>query len=378
VNSSVLLGLGRVTQEVLDEARHAAKTDSKVLITGESGVGKEVLAHLIHQHSHRAKRPMVAINCAGVPESLLESELFGHVRGSFTDAHADKRGLLEMADGGTVMLDEVGDMSMRMQTLLLRFLENGEIQRVGCERQRSPVDVRVIAATNHDLEARTKEKLFRLDLFYRLNVVHLVMPPLRERRDDIRPLFDHFLAMMADHYRLAVCTASDEMIQELEGYEWPGNIRELKNVAERLAVRHAGQLLTVRELPPQIAHRPVRAALQSATFSTVPPLVDVLYDRITRNGESFWSVVFEPFMSRDLTRETMRAVVRRGLECTKGNYRLIPALFNFPATDYKRFLTFLQKHDCHIPFRAVRSIAPPPAVMQPPRCEMPANVKAAG
>jgi transcriptional regulator with GAF, ATPase, and Fis domain len=199
VNSSVLLGLGRVSQGVIDEARHAAKTDSKVLITGESGVGKEVLAHLIHQHSHRAKRPMVAINCAGVPESLLESELFGHARGSFTDAHSDKRGLLEMADGGTVMLDEVGDMSMRMQTLLLRFLENGEIQRVGCERQRSPVDVRVIAATNHDLEARTKEKLFRLDLFYRLNVVHLVMPPLRERRDDIRPLFDHFLAMMADH-----------------------------------------------------------------------------------------------------------------------------------------------------------------------------------
>jgi two-component system, NtrC family, response regulator AtoC len=376
VNSSVLLGLGRVTQEVIDEARHAAKTDSKVLITGESGVGKEVLAHLIHQHSHRAKRPLVAINCAGVPESLLESELFGHARGSFTDAHSDKRGLLEMADGGTVLLDEVGDMSMRMQTLLLRFLENGEIQRVGCERQRSPVDVRVIAATNHDLEARTQEKLFRLDLFYRLNVVHLVMPPLRERRDDIRPLFDHFLAMMADHYRLPVCSASDEAFQELEAYEWPGNIRELKNVAERLAVRHSGQLLTVRELPAQIAHRPVRMPVQTAAFSTVPPLVDVLYDRITRNGESFWSVVFEPFMSRDLTRETMRAVVRRGLEYTKGNYRLIPALFNFPASDYKRFLTFLQKHDCHIPFRAARSIAPP-SVLQPARCELP-NVKVAG
>jgi DNA-binding NtrC family response regulator len=282
-----------------------------------------------------------------------------------------------MADGGTVLLDEVGDMSMRMQTLLLRFLENGEIQRVGCERQRSPVDVRVIAATNHNLEARTQEKLFRLDLFYRLNVVHLVMPPLRERRDDIRPLFDHFLAMMADHYRLPVCAVSDEAIQELEGYDWPGNIRELKNVAERLAVRHAGQLLTVRELPAQVAHRPVRLPVQTAAFSTVPPLVDVLYDRITRNGESFWSVVFEPFMSRDLTRETMRAVVRRGLECTKGNYRLIPPLFNFPASDYKRFLTFLQKHDCHIPFRAARSMAPP-AVLQPARCEMPANVKAAG
>jgi two-component system, NtrC family, response regulator AtoC len=377
VNSSVLLGLGRVTQGVIDEARHAAKTDSKVLITGESGVGKEVLAHLIHQHSQRAKRPMVAINCAGVPESLLESELFGHARGSFTDAHSDKRGLLEMADGGTVLLDEVGDMSMRMQTLLLRFLENGEIQRVGCERQRSPVDVRVIAATNHNLEARTQEKLFRLDLFYRLNVVHLVMPPLRERRDDIRPLFEHFLAVMADHYRLPVCAVSDEAIEELEAYDWPGNIRELKNVAERLAVRHAGLLLTVRELPAQVAQRPVRGAVQNAPFATVPALVDVLYDRITRNGESFWSVVFEPFMSRDLTRETMRAVVRRGLECTKGNYRLIPPLFNFPASDYKRFLTFLQKHDCHIPFRAARSMAPP-TVLQPARCELPADVKAAG
>jgi DNA-binding NtrC family response regulator len=264
-----------------------------------------------------------------------------------------------------------------MQTLLLRFLENGEIQRVGSERQRSMVDVRVIAATNHDLQARTQDKQFRLDLYYRLNVVHLVMPPLRERRDDIRPLFDHFLALMAAHYRLPVCSVSDEAIREIEAYEWPGNIRELKNVAERLAVRHAGQLLTVRELPAQIAHPPAAVSAASNPFATVPSLVDVLYDRITRNGESFWSVVFEPFMSRDLTRETMRAVVRRGLECTKGNYRLIPPLFNFPASDYKRFLTFLQKHDCHIPFRGFRAISAP-TLVQPARSERPPTAKAAG
>ena len=175
----------------------------RCLITGESGAGKEVLAHLIHQRSHRSRRPMITINCAGVPESLLESELFGHTRGSFTDAHRDRRGLLEMADGGTVLLDEVGDMSMRMQTLLLRFLESGEIQRIGSDQYHTTVDVRVIAATNHDLYERTQQKLFREDLYYRLNVVHLVMPPLRARREDIKLLFEHFLRVMAERYKVA-------------------------------------------------------------------------------------------------------------------------------------------------------------------------------
>jgi transcriptional regulator with PAS, ATPase and Fis domain len=349
--------------ELIEEAQYAAPSDSKVLITGESGVGKEVLAQMIHQRSTRSRFPMITINCAGVPETLLESELFGHTRGSFTDAHRDKKGLLEMADRGTVLLDEVGEMSMRMQSMLLRFLEGGEIQRIGSEGQHSRVDVRIIAATNRDLFERTQQKEFREDLYYRLNVVHLVMPPLRARRDDIRLLFEHFLRVLGEHYRLPICQVSDEAVELLESYHWPGNIRELKNIAERVAVRYPGQLLTGRELPAQIASRRSAPAMTMGVTS-LPSIVDVLYERMTCNGESFWTVVFAPFMSRDLTRETVRAIVRRGLECTKGNYRLMAPLFNFPPGDYKRFLNFLQKHDCHVPFQHFRLISRPQDVVQ--------------
>jgi two-component system response regulator AtoC len=360
VQNPTLIGRSRAMLEVVEEANFVALTDSKVLITGESGVGKEVLAHVIHRRSPRAKRPIIAINCAGVPETLLESELFGHTRGSFTDAHRDKRGLFEMADGGTVLLDEVGEMSMRMQGMLLRFLETGEVQRIGGEGRSTTLDVRILAATNRDLYQRTQQHEFREDLYYRLNVVHLVMPPLRARREDIRLLFEHFLRVMGEQYRLPVCQVSDEVATILETHHWPGNIRELKNVAERAAVRFAGQLLTARELPAHIVSGRRTEPPASGPFAAVPSLVDVLYDRITRNGESFWTVVFAPFMSRDLTRETVKAIVRRGLECTKGNYRLVPSLFNFPATDYKRFLNVLQKHDCQVPFHDFRVVSRPP------------------
>jgi two-component system response regulator AtoC len=350
--------------ELIEEAQFAAPSDSKVLITGESGVGKEVLAQMIHQRSTRSRHPLITINCAGVPETLLESELFGHTRGSFTDAHRDKRGLLEMADHGTVLLDEVGEMSMRMQSMLLRFLEGGEIQRIGSEGHHATVDVRIIAATNRDLFERTQQKEFREDLYYRLNVVHLVMPPLRARREDIRLLFEHFLRVLGEHYRLPICQVSDEAIELLESYHWPGNIRELKNAAERVAVRYPGQLLTARELPAQIAARRSATTITTGAVATAPSVVDVLYERMTCNGESFWTVVFAPFMSRDLTRETVRTIVRRGLEYTKGNYRLMAPLFNFPPSDYKRFLNFLQKHDCHVPFQHFRLISRPQDVRE--------------
>ena len=362
-------------QDVIEEAYCIAPSDSKVLISGESGVGKEVLAHIIHQRSARARRQFITINCAGVPETLLESELFGHMRGSFTDAHRDRRGLLEMADGGTVLLDEVGEMSMRMQTMLLRFLENGEIQRIGSDRFKTTVDVRIIAATNRDLFERTREKEFREDLYYRLNVVHLVMPPLRARREDVPLLFEHFLKVMAEQHKLPMCRVTSEAIEQLESYDWPGNIRELKNVAERVAVRHAGQLLTPRELSMRVSTpRPAAAGSPGAHAAPAASLADALYDRMTRNGESFWQVVFVPFMARDLTRETVREVVRRGLEYTQGNYRMMAPLFNFPATDYKRFLNFLQKHDCHVPFQHFRLIARP-AKAEPAVPALPLDVK---
>src|SRR5437870_8195582 len=171
--------------ELKDEIERVARSDAKVLVTGESGVGKEVVAREIHARSPRANRPFVPVNCAGLPETLLESELFGHVKGSFTGAYRDKPGKLEAANGGTVLLDEVGEMTLRMQGLLLRFLETGELQKVGSERSAGTVNVRIIAATNRSLTELIRLGQFREDLFYRLNVIHLILPPLRERRDDM-------------------------------------------------------------------------------------------------------------------------------------------------------------------------------------------------
>src|SRR6186997_2730884 len=186
--SEQLIGTSDVIAELSQEIDRIARSDAKVLITGESGVGKELVAHAIHQRSPRVARPMVAVNCAGLPETLLESELFGHVKGSFTGAYRDKQGKLEMADRGSIFLDEIGEMTLRMQGLLLRFLETGELQKVGADHVTRRVNVRVVAATNRDLRQLIAQGLFREDLLYRLNVVHMHVPPLRERRDDIPEL----------------------------------------------------------------------------------------------------------------------------------------------------------------------------------------------
>ena len=305
---------------------------------------------------------MIAINCAGMPDSLLESELFGHTRGSFTDAHRDRCGLLDAADGGTLLLDEVGEMSLRMQSILLRFLETGEIQRIGGEGHYRRVNVRIVAATNRDLYERTQQKEFREDLYYRLNVVQLVVPPLRARAEDVRMLFEHFLRVMSEQYRLPPCQMSEDACRQLEAYHWPGNIRELKNIAERVAVRSPGQLLTTLPLPVSVPQTQPAGLAAIALAQTT----DELYDRMTANGESFWTVVSVPFIARDLTRGVVRAIVERGLECTRGNYKLLASLFNFPATDYKRFLSFLDKHECHVGFQRFRSIERPPPARHDP------------
>src|SRR5215813_4327806 len=183
-----LIGASAPIEDLRQEIDRVARTDAKVLITGESGAGKEVVARQVYALSTRSSRPFVAVNCAGLPETLLESELFGHVRGSFTGAYRDKPGKLEIADEGTIFLDEIGEMTLRMQGLLLRFLETGEIQKVGADRTGGTVNVRVIAATNRNLRDIVAQGTFREDLFYRLNVIHLVVPPLRERREDIPSL----------------------------------------------------------------------------------------------------------------------------------------------------------------------------------------------
>ena len=367
-----LIGVSAQMREIEDEVRRAARSDAKILVTGESGVGKEVVARLLHHHSARSTKPFVAMNCAGVPDSLLESELFGHMRGSFTGAYRDKPGLLEQAHGGTMFMDEVGEMSLRMQALLLRFLEDGDIQRVGAERRTGTVNVRIVAATNRVLLDRIAAGAFREDLYYRLNVIHLVIPPLRERREDIPPLLEYFLEEFGEKYGVPVPELTPEVVAHLTAHDWPGNVRELKNVVERLIVRGRGGVVRLADLPgtmPGAARPPApAAAVVGPGVGTGPspllpsggapprPSTPQLFERMISQRESFWSAVYLPFMARDLTREDVRALIAAGLQHTRGNYKMLLGLFNMEPADYKRFLNFLRKHQCHMPFQHFRTI----------------------
>ena len=225
----------------------AASDATTVLIEGESGVGKDVVANMIHRSSRRAEAPFVDINCAALPEQLLESELFGHEKGAFTDAHVQKTGLLETAHGGTVFLDEIGEMALPVQVKLLRVLEKRSFRRVGGV-QDIQVDVRIVAATNRDLRAQLAAGTFRDDLYYRLQVVPLYVPPLRDRPEDILPLAEHFLAIFAERFGKNFNTIADDAAAELTSYRWPGNIRELRNVLERSVLLEEGPVLEAGHL----------------------------------------------------------------------------------------------------------------------------------
>ena len=358
-NPVTLIGISTAIRGVEEEMDHAARSDAKVLITGESGVGKEIVARLIHERGRRGRAPLVTINCAGFPDSLLESELFGHMKGSFTDAHRDKRGWLESAHGGTIFMDEIGEMSLRMQALLLRFLETGEIQRVGADRRQAPLDVRVIAATHRRLINHIADKTFREDLYYRLNVIHIEVPPLRERREDVLIILDHFLHSFSESHELPVPEISAEALTYLTDYQWPGNVRELRNVAERLVLRGLNRPVDADALPQEIL-RDSRAQRSAAKTGATPGQVMstqlVLFERLVTEGASFWSEAYEPFMARDLTRHEIRELVRLGLEHTRGNYKLLVTTFNMPPEDYKKFLNFLRKYQCHVPFQGFRMV----------------------
>src|SRR4030095_11325335 len=244
-----LVGRSNVMVELQEEIDRVARSDAKVLVTGESGVGKELVARSVHTKSPRANRAFVAVNCAGLPETLLESELFGHVKGSFTGAYRDKPGKFETADHGTMFLDEIGEMTLRMQGLLLRFLETGEIQKVGAERIVTRVDCRIVTSTNRDLQDTPRQVSSREDLLYRLNVIHLTVPPLRERRQDIAPLVAHFLEQFTQQNGHVGRTTSDAAIELMTAHSWPGNVRELQNIVERLVVTGRNEGLQAAGLP---------------------------------------------------------------------------------------------------------------------------------
>jgi DNA-binding NtrC family response regulator len=263
-------------QRLLDLARRVAQVDSTVLITGESGAGKERVARFIHDESSRANGPFVAINCGAVPETLLESELFGHARGSFTGATQDRAGLFEAANGGTLLLDEIGEVPPAMQVKLLRVLQEREVRRVGENRGRT-VNVRVLAATNRSLTDEINAARFRQDLYYRLKVVELRVPPLRDRRDDVLPLARMFLVSTAARTGRKVTSLSPAAAQQLLRYDWPGNVRELENAIERATVLATGNQVDVPDLPQEVG----LAMIPAAGSGAVKSLADVERDYIT-------------------------------------------------------------------------------------------------
>ncbi|MDH4078566.1 MAG: sigma-54 dependent transcriptional regulator [Nitrospira sp.] len=249
-----LVGVSEPMQQVLEFVQKVADSDSTVMIQGESGTGKELVARMLHFNSQRRDRPLVPVNCGAIPENLLESELFGHEKGAFTGATHARMGRFELAHGGTIFLDEIGEMSLPLQVKLLRVLQEREFERVGGNRT-IHVDVRIIAATNQDLEAMVEERRFRQDLFYRLNVIPIVIPPLRERRTDIPLLIDHFLNRFNQSKRTEVVGLDDEALRLLTEYDWPGNIRELENMMERLVVLKKQGILASEDLPQKISRR---------------------------------------------------------------------------------------------------------------------------
>jgi DNA-binding NtrC family response regulator len=257
------IGVSPVNNAVRAELEHAARSDANVLITGESGVGKEVASRVIHQLSRRAHMPLVAINCAGIPESLLESELFGHVRGSVPGADRDRMGLLERAHRGTLVLDGACEMSARVQGLLLQFLETRAIQPVGSSGPSLEADVRIIATTNRDPFESVQSNAFCADLYYRLNMFHIVIPPLRERREDIPVLFDHFLRTFSAQRSTAPPVLSPDALEWITAFDWPGNVRQLRKTAERALMPGRGSVLTVDQLTNR------RAPVATAKYAAV-------------------------------------------------------------------------------------------------------------
>ncbi len=268
-----IVGASPVMQDVFKVIGQVTASDVTVMITGESGTGKELVARSIWKHSHRAGKPFIAVNCAAIPDNLIESELFGHEKGSFTGATGQRLGKFELCDGGTIFLDEIGDMALATQTKILRVLQQGEIQRVG-GTETIKVDVRILAATNKDLEEMVKAKTFREDLYYRLNVVRIKMPPLRERQDDIPQIVDFCLQNLVKQRKARSSKVAPEAMAVLTRYRWPGNVRELENVVYRSAVIAQGDTILLKDLPAEIVEAaggvPVQPVSPAPSVSLAP------------------------------------------------------------------------------------------------------------
>jgi DNA-binding NtrC family response regulator len=382
--SARLVDVSRAMRHVRTLAARAGAGDAKVFITGESGVGKEVVAHYVHAHSDRADRPFIAVNCAAIAESLLDTELFGHARGSFTGAYRDRIGRLEAAHRGTIFLDEIGEMSLQMQAHLLRFLESGEIQPVGSGSGPVRVDVRIISATNRDLEHLVASGAFRSDLLYRIKVLHIHVPPLRDRKDDLPALTEAAAARTGRRIRFTPAA-----MEAMARYRWPGNVRELHNVVEQCAwlkvkssapakesaVLNASEAEDAADIDVGDLPEAVRFALRDALVPRRERrrrLADELYSTLVDGHYSFWGHIHPLLLKRDITRHDLRQLVSLGLTATRGNYRGLLKLFGMAETDYKRFMNFLAAHECTVDFRQFR--APSPAGTPPKPIHLPLDL----
>jgi transcriptional regulator with GAF, ATPase, and Fis domain len=323
-----MIGQSSVMQSLREKVKAAARVSGAVLVTGESGTGKELVAKAIHEHSERSGGKFVAVDCGALPDDLIESELFGHRRGAFTTALADKPGLFEEANGGTLFLDEIANTSRRFQAKLLRVLQDRQLRRLGDVVTRK-LDLRVIAATNCELMTLVRRGDFREDLYYRLNVFPIVVPPLRRRLDDVPLLVEHILRARKH--------MSGGALEKLMTYRFPGNVRELENVIEAALCMAPG---------PVIEESDIVLSPDSGGAGGWPE-EDVILG-------NFWDSVARPYCERMITRNQVEHVIRKGLERTRGSYKKMLPLFHIPESDYKRFMDFLRRHNCNVDFREYR------------------------
>ncbi len=322
----------QVMRTLLNQATSIAPFNTTVLVTGETGTGKELIARSIHQHSPRCNRPLVALNCAAIPEQLLEDELFGHVKGAFTGAHAARIGRFEQADGGTLFLDEIGDMSLSLQAKLLRVLQEREFEKLGSSRT-TKVDVRIVAATSADLGKRVGDGTFRPDLYYRLNVVHLRLPALRTRKEDIRPLAQQLLARFCLSAGLPLKTIAAEVWQVLTSYYWSGNVRQLQNAMERAAALSGTRMeIQLGDLPEEVRG--------GAEFGISMPLTDVTLPVM---GATIPSIIPDEGLSYEAVVATIeRELLLKSLKKTGGNKVRAAKLLHMKRTTFAEKLKRLQ------------------------------------
>lgn len=347
-NGQNIIAESRAMQLVLDRLISVADKKNTVLLQGESGTGKELLARALHDCSFRKSGPFVAVNCGAFPPELIENELFGHVKGSYTGADVSKPGLFEAASRGTIFLDEISTLPLGLQPRLLRVIESKMVRPIGASRERK-IDARIVAASNQDLQELVLQGSFRKDLFFRLNAFRIEIPPLRERKSDIQGLCTHYLRQHPDYPKKTLSAGALRILSE---YDFPGNVRELLNILENLICFSSSSIISTADVK---VHCPPLISQQKAVQET--SRAKSIIDLMASGRTNFWKGVRKPFIDRDINKSELRGIISEGLRQTSGSYKALLRLFGLYPNEYKKFLSFLEHHDCKVNFRQFR---PPP------------------